>query len=86
MATLGVTFAGAALSLGGKKAEDKSQPPINAKSKDEESFVKYALRNSGILCREHRANHTQGIRQEGRWQGGEALEQTEAGAVTLGAR
>lgn len=43
MATLGVTFAGAALSLSGGKAEDKSQPPINAKSKDEESFVKYVF-------------------------------------------
>ena len=41
MATLGVTFAGAYLSMGGKKVEDKSQPPINAKSKEEESFVKY---------------------------------------------
>ena len=76
MATLGVTFAGAALSLSGGKAEDKSQPPINAKSKDEESFVKYALRNSGTRHDEHRANNTQGVCQEGRWQGGEALERT----------
>jgi hypothetical protein len=40
MATLGVTFTGAALSMGGKKAEDASTPPINAKSPDEENFVK----------------------------------------------
>ncbi|USP74688.1 hypothetical protein yc1106_01962 [Curvularia clavata] len=40
MATLGTTFAGAALSLGGKKAEDPTTPPINAKSSEEESFVK----------------------------------------------
>jgi F-type H+-transporting ATPase subunit k len=40
MATLGVTFTGAALSLGGKKAEDPTTPPINAKSSEEESFVK----------------------------------------------
>jgi len=42
MATLGVTFSVAALATGGKKAEDSTQPPINAKSKEEESFVKYA--------------------------------------------
>ena len=40
MATLGVTFTGAALSMGGKKAEDPTTPPINAKSPDEENFVK----------------------------------------------
>ncbi|CAO2652789.1 Nn.00g022000.m01.CDS01 [Neocucurbitaria sp. VM-36] len=40
IATLGTTFAGAFLAMGGKKAEDKSQPPINAKSSEEESFVK----------------------------------------------
>jgi F-type H+-transporting ATPase subunit k len=36
-----VTFTGVALSMGGKKAADPTSPPINAKSKDEESFVKY---------------------------------------------
>jgi F-type H+-transporting ATPase subunit k len=28
--------------MGGKKAEDPTSPPINAKSSDEEKFVKYA--------------------------------------------
>jgi len=41
IATLGITFTGAALSMGGKKAADPTSPPINAKSPDEESFVKY---------------------------------------------
>lgn len=41
MLTLGVTIGGAALSMGGKKTEGPTSPPINAKSKDEESFVKY---------------------------------------------
>ncbi|KAF2125224.1 hypothetical protein P153DRAFT_370532 [Dothidotthia symphoricarpi CBS 119687] len=40
IATLSVTFAGAALSMGGSKAEASTQPPINAKTKEEESFVK----------------------------------------------
>ncbi|KAH7359570.1 hypothetical protein BKA66DRAFT_427426 [Pyrenochaeta sp. MPI-SDFR-AT-0127] len=40
IATLATTFTGAFLAMGGKKVEDKSQPPINAKSKEEESFVK----------------------------------------------
>jgi F-type H+-transporting ATPase subunit k len=40
MATLGATFAGAYLSMGGKKTEAANTPPINAKSKEEESFVK----------------------------------------------
>ena len=40
MATLGVTIGGAFLATSGKKVEDKSSPPINAKSKEEESFVK----------------------------------------------
>ncbi|KAF2243156.1 hypothetical protein BU26DRAFT_524108 [Trematosphaeria pertusa] len=40
MATLGTTFLGAYLSMrGGSKSETQS-PPINAKSKEEESFVK----------------------------------------------
>jgi F-type H+-transporting ATPase subunit k len=41
IATLGVTIGGAVLATGGKKAEEPTSPPINAKSKDEESFVKY---------------------------------------------
>jgi F-type H+-transporting ATPase subunit k len=40
MATLGVTFAGAYLSMGGSSKADPNNPPINAKSKEEESFVK----------------------------------------------
>ncbi|KAF2824110.1 hypothetical protein CC86DRAFT_371525 [Ophiobolus disseminans] len=40
MATLGITIGGAVLATGGKKIEDPTSPPINAKSKDEESFVK----------------------------------------------
>ncbi|KAF2464480.1 uncharacterized protein BDR25DRAFT_296723 [Lindgomyces ingoldianus] len=40
MATLGTTFVGAYLSMGGKKAESNQGPPINAKSKEEESFIK----------------------------------------------
>ncbi|KAH8701402.1 hypothetical protein GQ44DRAFT_631784 [Phaeosphaeriaceae sp. PMI808] len=40
IATLGITFTGAALSMSGKKADAPTSPPINAKSKDEESFVK----------------------------------------------
>ncbi|KAA8622822.1 DUF2611 domain containing protein [Pyrenophora tritici-repentis] len=41
MATLGATFTGAALSMsGGKKTDDTTTPPINAKSSDEENFVK----------------------------------------------
>ncbi|EMD64648.1 hypothetical protein COCC4DRAFT_179527 [Bipolaris maydis ATCC 48331] len=40
IATLATTFTGAALSMGGKKAEDPTTPPINAKSSEEENFVK----------------------------------------------
>ena len=41
MATLGTTFLGAYLSLGGSSKADTNTPPINAKSKEEESFIKY---------------------------------------------
>jgi hypothetical protein len=41
IATLTVTIGGAVLATGGKKADAPTSPPINAKSKDEESFVKY---------------------------------------------
>lgn len=42
MATLGTTFATAAFFMrGGEKPEQQQTPPINAKSKEEESFVKY---------------------------------------------
>lgn len=40
IATLATTFSIAAFSLSGGEKADKTQPPINAKSKDEESFVK----------------------------------------------
>jgi F-type H+-transporting ATPase subunit k len=40
IATLATTFSTAAFFLSGGEKVDKSQPPINAKSKDEESFVK----------------------------------------------
>lgn len=42
MATLGTTFVGSWLAMRGGKAEQQG-PPINAKSKEEESFIKYAL-------------------------------------------
>lgn len=41
MATLGTAGAIAFLSMGGKKAAEDNSPPINAKTKEEESFVKY---------------------------------------------
>jgi len=40
IATLATTFSTAAFFLSGGEKADKTQPPINAKSKDEESFVK----------------------------------------------
>ena len=40
MATLGTTFLGAYISLSGGSKEDTKNPPINAKSKEEESFIK----------------------------------------------
>ncbi|KAF3043814.1 hypothetical protein E8E12_010526 [Didymella heteroderae] len=40
IATLATTFSTAAFFLSGGEKVDKTQPPINAKSKDEESFVK----------------------------------------------
>ncbi|KAF1830242.1 hypothetical protein BDW02DRAFT_573235 [Decorospora gaudefroyi] len=47
IATLGTTFAGAALAMGGKKGEEKaSGPPINAKSSEEENFVKEYVRKA----------------------------------------
>ena len=41
MATLAVTFGGAKLAMGGDKKEKTNIPPINAKSSDEEKFVKF---------------------------------------------
>lgn len=40
IATLATTFSTAAFFMSGGEKADKSLPPINAKSKDEESFVK----------------------------------------------
>ncbi|KAF1946931.1 hypothetical protein EJ02DRAFT_450265 [Clathrospora elynae] len=46
IATLTTTFAGAFLAMGGKKVEDPTSPPINAKSKEEESYVKDYVRKA----------------------------------------
>ena len=43
MATLGTTFAGAALAMGGKEKAKEKGPPINAANKDEEQFIQYVL-------------------------------------------
>jgi len=40
MATLGTVFTGAAYATSGKKTDQVTQPPINAKSPQEENFVK----------------------------------------------
>ncbi|KAF2262217.1 hypothetical protein CC78DRAFT_534985 [Lojkania enalia] len=40
MATLGITFGGAWLAMSGGKKPEERGPAINAKSKEEESFVK----------------------------------------------
>lgn len=43
MATLAATFGGAKLAMGGgDKKADSSIPPLNAKSSDEEKYIKYA--------------------------------------------
>ncbi|KAK4995271.1 hypothetical protein LTR66_004887 [Elasticomyces elasticus] len=39
LATLGATFLGAYLSMGGSPKEKAQGPPINATSKDEENFI-----------------------------------------------
>ncbi|KAF2877271.1 hypothetical protein BDV95DRAFT_601682 [Massariosphaeria phaeospora] len=48
MATLGTLGAGVVLSLGGSssKKADASTPPLNAKSKEEESFIKDFVRKA----------------------------------------
>jgi F-type H+-transporting ATPase subunit k len=46
MATLGITGVVGYLSVGGSKKTGDNQPPINAKSKEEESFVKYVASSS----------------------------------------
>ncbi|KAF2794242.1 hypothetical protein K505DRAFT_324915 [Melanomma pulvis-pyrius CBS 109.77] len=40
MATLGTTALGAWISLSGGKKAESAGPPINAKTKEEESFIK----------------------------------------------
>ncbi|KAF2181329.1 hypothetical protein K469DRAFT_713750 [Zopfia rhizophila CBS 207.26] len=40
MATLGTTFVGSWLAMRGGKKTESQGPPINAKSKEEESFIK----------------------------------------------
>jgi F-type H+-transporting ATPase subunit k len=40
IATLSITFGGAALAMGGKKVEKTTTPPLNAKNNDEEKFIK----------------------------------------------
>ena len=41
MATLAATFGGAKLAMGGEKKQSTTVPPINAKSYDEEKYIKY---------------------------------------------
>ena len=41
MATLAATFGGAKLAMGGEKKQSTTVPPINAKSSDEEKYIKY---------------------------------------------
>ena len=41
MATLGTTFVGSWLALRGGDKPEQQGPPLNAKSKDEENFIKY---------------------------------------------
>jgi F-type H+-transporting ATPase subunit k len=43
MATLGTAIVGGYLSMGSSPKADTTNPPINAKSKEEESFIKYVL-------------------------------------------
>lgn len=43
MATLGVTFLGSYLALRGGEKKTAQGPPINASSKDEETFIQYAV-------------------------------------------
>ena len=45
MATLGVTFGGAFLATrgGGEKTKEQGPPPINASTKEEETFIQYAM-------------------------------------------
>ncbi|MCJ1354426.1 MAG: hypothetical protein MMC33_004414 [Icmadophila ericetorum] len=55
MATLGTTFAGAYLGLGGNQKAKEAGPPINATSKDEEAFIQEFLKNAN--AEEQKAKH-----------------------------
>lgn len=44
MAVLGTTFAGGYLALRGDGKKKEAGPPINAKSNEEEAFIKYVMR------------------------------------------
>jgi len=48
MATLGTVFTGAAYATSGKKTDQVTQPPINAKSPQEENFVKYVQKKAFV--------------------------------------
>ncbi|MCJ1445737.1 MAG: hypothetical protein MMC23_006242 [Stictis urceolatum] len=48
MATLGVTFAGAAIGLSGGSKDKKPSPPINASSADEEKFIKEFIQQTNM--------------------------------------
>lgn len=48
MAVLGTTFAGSAFALRGDSKAKEQGPPINATSKEEESFIQYVLLPSKI--------------------------------------
>ena len=49
IATLSTMFIGTWAMTGGKKAEAQKGPPINASSKDEESFIQYVHRKRQLL-------------------------------------
>lgn len=49
MATLGTTFLGGFLALGGSKKSTQDGPALNATSKDEERFIQYVRREGGTL-------------------------------------
>ncbi|KAK3623670.1 hypothetical protein LTR56_020507 [Elasticomyces elasticus] len=46
IATLGVTFAGASLFMGGSPKPAQTAPPIQASSKDEENFIQDFLKQA----------------------------------------
>ncbi|KAF1843302.1 uncharacterized protein K460DRAFT_288955 [Cucurbitaria berberidis CBS 394.84] len=53
IATLVTTIGGAVIATSGKKTEEKSQPPINAKSPAEESFVKEYVKKAAEKVQGH---------------------------------